>query len=413
MINNRVVITGMGVITPIGQSVDTFWNNLINGTSGIGPVERFDATDFSTSIAAQVKDFSVQDYLPRKDARRMDLFVQYACAAAKMAVEDASLDMKRELTNRVGVWIGSGIGGIDTLEKQHNAYLSKGVTGISPFFIPMLIPNMAAGQVSIMLGAQGPNGCTVTACASGSNSIGEAFQLIQNGKADVMITGGSEASITPLGMGGFCAMKAMSSSNDSPQEACRPFDLHRNGFVMGEGSGILVLEALEHALDRGANIYAEVLGYGSSADATHMVQPDIEGNGAALAFKMALQTAGLEPADIDYINAHGTGTKLNDLMETTAIKKTFAEHSYQLSVSSIKAHTGHTLGAAGAIELITTTLALRHQQIPPTLNLTTADPECDLDYVPLTTKKKAIQYALSDSLGFGGHNAALIIGAYK
>lgn len=412
MTKQRVVITGMGVITPIGLTVQSFWDSLLEGNCGVQPIDRFDTSGFSTAIAAQVKDFSAQDYIPRKEARRMDLFVQYACAAAKIAVEDAGLNLEQE-ANRTGVWIGSGIGGIGTLEQNHSNYLQRGVGAISPFFIPMLIPNMAAGQVSIMLGVKGPNGCTVTACASGTNSIGEAYHLIQNGKADTMIAGGAEASITPLGIGGFCAMKATSTANDSPKTASRPFDLHRDGFVMGEGAGILVLEEMEHALNRGARIYAEVLGYGSSADALHMVQPDIEGRGAALAFRMALQDAGLNPADIDYINAHGTGTTLNDQMETTAIKDVFAAHSKVLSISSIKGHTGHMLGAGGAVELVATTMALKNQLIPPTLNLTTPDPLCDLDYVPLIPKNKAIKYALSDSLGFGGHNAALVIGRFE
>jgi 3-oxoacyl-[acyl-carrier-protein] synthase II len=356
-----------------------------------------------------VKDFNVQDYIPKRDARRMDLFVQYACAAARLAVEDAGLSINPGNAARIGVWIGAGIGGIETLEKQHSALMEKGVNGISPFFIPMLIPNMAAGQVSIMLGAMGPNGCTVTACATGTSSIGDAFQIIQSGKADVMVAGGTEASITPLAVGGFCAMKALSTRNDEPTKASRPFDLNRDGFVMGEGAGIVVLEELEHALNRGADIVAEVIGYGSSADACHIVQPDPEGRGAVLAFNNALADAGISPEEVDYINAHGTGTKLNDIMETSAVKRVFGGHSTKMVLSSIKGATGHMLGAAGAVEFIASVLALHKSTIPPTLNLTDPDPECDLDYVPLKPRKMNIKTVLSDSLGFGGHNAALII----
>ncbi|MEN6327413.1 MAG: beta-ketoacyl-ACP synthase II [Syntrophomonas sp.] len=409
MPGRRVVITGLGMISPIGHNKQEFWTQLMEGRSGIAAIDRFDTTDFPAKIAAQVKNFQVQDYIPRKEARRMDLFVQYGCAAARIAVEDAGLQIKPEDADRIGVWIGSGIGGIETFEKQHGVMLQKGVGSLSPFFIPMMISNMAAGQVAIMLGVKGPNGCTVTACASGSNSIGEAFQLIKNNKADVMISGGTEASVTPVAIGGFCALKALSTANDEPLKACRPFDLKRNGFVMGEGAGILVLEELEHARQRGAHIYAELVGYGATADAVHVVQPDLEGRGAALAFRMALNEAGIRPEEVDYINAHGTGTELNDQVETKAIKDVFGEHSYKMLVSSTKAYTGHMLGAAGAIELIASVLAMEHNTVPPTLNLETPDPLCDLDYVPGLPRQQELNIVMSDSLGFGGHNAALII----
>lgn len=409
MSHRRVVISGMGMISPIGHDKESFWTSLMEGRSGISLIDKFDTDKFSSKIAAQVRNFNVQDYIPRKDARRMDLFVQYACAAARIALDDSGLQLNAKEAERTGVWVGSGVGGIATLEQQHTNMINKGVTAISPFFIPMLIPNMAAGQVSIITGAKGPNGCTVTACASGTNSVGEAFHLIQNGKADLMLSGGAEASITPLGVGGFCALKALSTSNDNPAKSCRPFDLTRDGFVMGEGAGILVLEELEHALNRGAHIYAELTGYGCTSDAHHMVQPAADGDGAARAFVMALSDAGIAPEEVDYINAHGTGTHLNDAMETRAIKNVFAEHSKKLLISSTKGNTGHMLGATGAIELIASALAIEHQTVPPTLNLENVDPECDLDYVPQQPRKAQLRTVLSDSLGFGGHNAAIII----
>lgn len=409
MPERRVVITGLGVISPVGNDKDEFFKNLLAGKSGIGLIDRFDASQFPTKIAAQVTNFDVQEYIPRKDARRMDLFVQYACAAAKQAVKDAALDFTELNRQRIGVWIGSGIGGIDTLEKQHNALLKRGPGGVSPFFIPMMIANMAAGQVSILFGVKGPNGCTVTACASGTNSIGEALGFIRQGEAEVMITGGTEAAITPVSVAGFCAAKALSVQNEHPDQACRPFDAQRSGFVMGEGAGILILEEIEHARKRGAHIYAELIGYGASGDAVHVVQPDPDGKGAALAFRNALNDAGIEPEQVDYINAHGTGTELNDQMETKAIKAAFGSSAYKLSVSSIKAATGHMLGAAGAVELIATVLALQNSIIPPTLNLENPDADCDLDYTPLLPRCRPINVALSDSLGFGGHNAALLL----
>lgn len=413
MHKRRVVVSGMGLVTPIGNDLPSFWDNLLAARSGVAPIDRFDASRFPTRIAAQVKDLKIEDYIPHKDARRMDPFVQYACAAARMAVENAGLLVTPEESHRIGVWIGSGIGGLETLEKQHNVLLNKGPGSMSPFFIPMMIPNMAAGQVAIMLGVRGPNGCTVTACASGSNSVGDAFQLIQLGKADVMICGGTEASITPVGIGGFCSMRAMSTLNDEPQKACKPFDLNRSGFVMGEGSGILVLEELEHARQRGARIYAEVLGYGTSGDANHIVQPDPQGKGAMLAFRMALEDAGVDPEQVDYINAHGTGTQLNDATETAVIKEVFAEHSRSILINSTKPLTGHMLGAGGAVELIAAVMVVNNNLVPPTANLETPDPQCDLDYVPGTPRAREIKVAMSDSLGFGGHNAALVIGKYS
>lgn len=408
----RVVITGLGLITPIGNNIESFWQNLINGQSGITKIDRFDASNFPTQIAAQVQDFEPADYIPKKDARRMDRFVQYACAAAKSAWEDSKLKISEENTSRIGVWIGSGVGGLETFENQYSNYVKKGVAGISPFFIPMMIPNMASGQVAIMLNAMGPNGCTVTACASGTNSIGDALEIIRHGKADVMIAGGAEAAITPMGIGGFCAMKALSTRNDNLKKTCQPFDANRAGFVMGEGAGVVVLEELEHALKRKANIYAEVVGYGYSGDAYHMVQPDENGKGAVLAFKMALEDADITPDAIDYINAHGTGTKLNDKVETAVIKKVFGDYSKQIPISSIKAATGHMLGAAGAVEFIASILAMKNNLIPPTLNYTDKDPDCDLDYVPNAARSKELNYILSDSLGFGGHNAVLIAKKY-
>lgn len=405
----RVVITGMGMITPVGHNKTEFWNNLLQGKSGIGPIDRFDASRFPTRIAAQVEGFNAQDYIPRAEARRMDRFTQLACSGARLALEDAQLVIKPEDSYRAGVWIGSGIGGIETFEKQHVALINRGAGGVSPFFIPMLIPNMASGQVAIMSGARGPSGCTVTACASGANSIGEAFNLIRWGKAEVMLTGGSESCITPTGIAGFCSMKAMSTRNDEPTKACRPFDADRDGFVMGEGSGVLILEELQHAQERGAHIYAEIIGYGGSTDAVHMVQPDPEGKGAAIAIRAALDDAAIQPQEVDYINAHGTGTGLNDLAETLAIKEVFGSHSRNLKISSTKPYTGHMLGAAGAVEAIASVLALINNTVPATLNLETADPQCDLDYTPLKSCQAELNTVISESLGFGGHNAVLVI----
>ena len=409
MPKRRVVITGLGAVTPVGNSVDDMWTNLIAGKTGIRLVERFDTTGYPARIAAEVRGFSVESFIPRTEARRIDLYAQYAIAASQMAMDDAALTIDPDTANRVGVWIGSGIGGLSTFEKQYEALLNKGPGAVSPFLIPMMIANMATGHVSIRFGAKGPSACSVSACASGTNSIGEAYHFIQLDKADAMIAGGAEASITPIGLAGFGAMKALSVENDNPENACRPFHLNRPGFVMGEGAGVVVLEEMEHALKRGAKIYGEVVGYGASSDANHIVQPDSTGLVPANAFKMALGDAGIAPEQVDYINAHGTGTKLNDLVETLAIKHVFGEHSKKLVVSSTKAATGHMLGAAGAAEFIVAVLALHHNTIPPTLNLTESDPECDLNYNPLVKTQRDLNVVMSDSLGFGGHNAALAV----
>jgi 3-oxoacyl-[acyl-carrier-protein] synthase II len=411
--SRRVVISGLGVISPIGNDLSTFWNNLIAGKSGVGPVTQFDASDFPTRIAAEVKNFDPLDYMDRKEARRMDRFVQFAVAAARQALEHAGLDMNQVDANRVGVYIGSGIGGLATWEEQYQVLLNRGPSRVSPFFIPMMISNMAAGQVSIITGAKGPNSTSVSACATGTNSIGDAFRIIQHGDADVMIAGGAEATIRPLAFAGFCAARAMSTRNDEPEKASRPFDKDRDGFVMGEGAGVLILEELEHAKKRGANIIAEIVGYGMSGDAYHLTSPDPEGEGAARAIARAIQDAGLKPEDIDYINAHGTSTDLNDKFETMAIKKAFGDHAYKLAVSSNKSMIGHMLGAAGGVEAVATAMTLKEQIIPPTINYETADPECDLDYVPNEARRARVRAALSNSFGFGGHNATIALKTYE
>jgi beta-ketoacyl-acyl-carrier-protein synthase II len=403
----------MGTISPIGNTIKDFWDNLMAGQSGVEIIDRFDPTDFPTKIAAQVKGFNAQDYMPRTEARRMDPFIQYACAAARLALEDAGLDLSQYNPERAGVLIGTGIGGLDIFEKQCLVLQKRGVGGISPFFIPMLIPNMAAGQVSIMFGAKGPSSCSVTACATATNSIGDAYRMIQHGSADIMISGGTEAPITPLSIAGFCAMRALSTHNDNPHQACRPFDIDRDGFVMGEGSAVLILEELEHALNRGAKIYAELIGYGSSSDAYHIVQPDPEGDGAVRALNAALDEVGIKPAQLDYMNAHGTGTGFNDRVETIALKRVLGADKDHLAITSTKSATGHMLGAAGAIELIATTLICTKDLIPPNINLDNPDPECDLDYVRGEAREKQVNIAASESLGFGGHNAVLIISKYK
>jgi len=413
MSDRRVVITGLGVISPVGTGIEKFWKSLLDGQSGIGPITRFDASELPARIAGEVKDFQVENYIDKKEARRMDLFTQYAVAAAKMAVEDSGMDFNQIDANRVGVILGSGIGGIETFEEQCKVLVNKGPNRVSPFMVPMMIVNMAAGQISIHLGAKGPNITVVSACASGTNAVGDAFKLIERGDADVAICGGTEASITPLAVSGFCSMKALSTRNDEPTKASRPFDKERDGFVMGEGSAILILESLEHAQKRGTKIYAEVLGYGATADAHHITAPAPEGEGAARSMWMALNDAGLKPEQIDYINAHGTSTELNDKFETLAIKKVFGEAAGQLMVSSTKSMTGHLLGAAGALELAVSALALKEGEIPPTINYENPDPDCDLDYVPNVKREKEIKYALSNSLGFGGHNATVILGKYS
>ncbi len=412
MEKNRVVITGMGAVTPLGLDTQTTWTNAVNGVSGIGELSRQDPDDFPVKVVGEVKDFDPTEFVDRKEARRMDRFTQFAVAASLMAVKDANLEITEELAPRVGVWIGSGIGGMETYEQQFKTFLEKGQRRVSPFFVPMLIPDMASGQVSILLGAKGINSCTVTACATGTNSIGDAFKVIQRGDADVMITGGAEAPITAMALAGFSSAKAL-SLNPDPDTACRPFDADRDGFIMSEGAGILVLESLESAKSRGAKIYAEIVGYGSTGDAYHITAPAPGGEGGVRAMKQAIQDANLNPSDIDYINAHGTSTEYNDKFETTAIKTVFEDHAYKLAVSSTKSMTGHLLGAAGAVEAIFSIKAIEEGIIPPTINYETPDPECDLDYVPNESRKQTVNSVLSNSLGFGGHNATLVFKAYK
>jgi 3-oxoacyl-[acyl-carrier-protein] synthase II len=407
-VNQRVVVTGMGVMTSLGHDLDTFWGNLLKGKSGVGMIELFDVTEYPTRIAAEIKDFNHDRFFDKKEARRMDRFVQFAVSASLMALEDAGLNVKEDADpERVGVYVGSGIGGLSTWEEQHKILLEKGPRRVSPFFIPMMIANMASGQISMMTGAKGPNSTAVTACATGTHSIGDSYKMIQRGDADVMICGGAEATITPTGVAGFCALRAMSTRNDEPHKASRPFDIDRDGFVMGEGSGVLILEALEHAQKRGARIYGEVIGYGMSGDAHHMTDPDPDG--AARCIAKAIKDAGITPDQIDYINAHGTSTPVGDRSETTAIKKAFGEHAYKVAISSTKSMTGHLLGAAGGVEALICGLALKNGIIPPTANLDNQDPECDLDYVPNTPRKADLQIVMSNSFGFGGHNATIIL----
>jgi 3-oxoacyl-[acyl-carrier-protein] synthase II len=412
MEKRRVVVTGIGAVTPLGNDTETTWNNLIAGVSGIGPLTRVNADDFPAKVAAEVKDFDPTNFMDKKDARKMDRFAQFAVAASIMAVKDSGLDINEENSDRIGVWIGSGIGGMETFETQYQNFLNKGYRRVSPFFVPMLIPDMAAGQVSITLGARGVNSCTVTACATGTNSIGDAFKVIQRGDALAMVTGGAEAPITNMSVAGFCANTAL-STNPDPKTACRPFDANRDGFILGEGAGIIVLEELEHALARGAHIYAEIIGYGSTGDAYHITAPAPGGEGGARAMKMAINDGGLKPEEIDYINAHGTSTGYNDKFETAAIKEVFADHAKRLAISSTKSMTGHLLGAAGGIEAIISVLSIKEGIIPPTINYVTPDPECDLDYVPNEARKQDITTALSNSLGFGGHNATIVFKKYN
>lgn len=412
MERRRVVITGVGAVTPVGNDAHTSWNNIIQGKSGIGPMTRVNAEEYPAKVAAEVKDFNPEDFIDRRDVRKMDRFTHYAVAASLMAVKDSNLTIDDNNAHRVGVWIGSGIGGMETFENQFETFLNRGYRRVSPFFVPMMIPDMATGQVSIFLGAKGFNSCTVTACATGTNSIGDAYKVIERGDADVMISGGSEAPITRMSVAGFCANTAL-STNPNPQTASRPFDKDRDGFVIGEGAGIVVLEELNHALNRGAKIYAEVVGYGATGDAYHITAPAPEGEGGARAMKMAIDNAGISPEEIGYINAHGTSTEYNDKFETAAIKTVFGEHAYKLAVSSTKSMTGHLLGAAGAIEAIFTALALNEGVLPPTINLQNPDPNCDLDYVANEARKQDTNYAMSNSLGFGGHNATLVFKKYE
>lgn len=399
-------------MTSLGHDLDTFWGNIVAGKSGVSHVEAFDVSDYPTRIAASIKDFRPEDYIDRKEARRMDRFVQFSVAATLSALRDANLNIGEDADpQRVGVSVGSGVGGLATWEEQHRILLEKGPKRVSPFFIPMMIANMASGQISILTGAKGPNSTTVTACATGTNSIGDSTKIIQRGEADVMICGGAEAAISPTGMAGFCALRAMSTRNDEPIRASRPFDKERDGFVMGEGSGILILESLEHALARKAPIYAEVIGYGMSGDAHHMTDPDPDG--ARRCMVRALKDADISPEEVDYINAHGTSTPVGDISETTAIKEAYGDHAYKLAVSSTKSMTGHLLGAAGGVEAVISSLAIRHGILPPTINLDYPDPECDLDYVANQARPADVRTVMSNSFGFGGHNASILLRKYE
>jgi 3-oxoacyl-[acyl-carrier-protein] synthase II len=410
----RVVVTGMGAITPVGNDVATTWQSLIEGKSGTAPITKFDASKFPVRFAAEVKGFNALDYMDRKEAKRADQYTQYAIAGARQAMTDAKLIERNGMDpDRIGVIIGSGIGGLKSFEEQHDVYRERGVGKISPFFIPMFIADIAAGIVSMMFNAKGPNYATVSACATSAHAIGDAYRTIQYGDADVMITGGAEATVTPMAIGGFANMKALSERNESPETASRPFDATRDGFVMGEGAGILILEELEHALKRGATIYAEIVGYGATGDAYHLTAPAPDGEGAQRAMKRALKDAGLEPKDIQYINAHGTSTPANDFNETRAIKAVFGEHAKTVNVSSTKSATGHMLGAAGAVEAIVSAMVVGTGIIPPTINYHTPEPELDLNYTPNTSVKRDVNAILSNSFGFGGHNTTLAIKRFK
>ena len=410
--NKRVVITGMGALSPIGNDAQTNWENALKGVNGIDTITRVDTEEYNVHLAGELKDFNIEDHISKKDARRMDRFTQYAVVAARQAVEDANLTINDDNANRIGVWIGSGIGGMETFEVAHTILKNKGPRRVSPFFVPMLIPDMATGQVSIDLGAKGPNGSTVTACATGTNSIGEAFKIIQRGAADAMITGGTEAPITHMALAGFSASRAL-STNDDKETACRPFQEGRDGFIMGEGAGILVIESLESAQTRGAQIYAEIVGYGSTGDAYHITAPAPEGEGGSRAMQAALDDAGIEAKDIQYLNAHGTSTPVGDLYEIKAIKNTFGDAAKNLKISSTKSMTGHLLGATGGIEAIFSALSIRNSKVAPTIHADSPDPECDLDIVPNEAQDLEIEYAMSNSLGFGGHNAVLVFKKFK
>ncbi len=403
----RVVITGVGLVTPLGTGVDKNWQALMDGRSGIGPVTRFDVSDFPTRIAGEVKDFHAEEFIEKKEIKKMDLFIQYAVAAAKMAMDESQLPITADNEDMVGVIVGVGIAGLSSIEEYHKLFLESRLKRVSPFFIPKLIANMAPGQISIRYGAKGINYTPTSACSSGAHAIGEAFRLIRLGEQDAMIAGGAEAALTPLGLGGFIAMKAVSSRNDPPEKASRPFDRNRDGFVMAEGTGVMVLEELEQARKRGAKIYAEVIGYGANADAYHMTAPSPEGEGAARCIRLALRSGGIDPLEVDYINAHGTSTPYNDATETHAIKRIFGEHAARMAVSSTKSMTGHMLGAAGGVEAVYSALALHHQCLPPTINYEEPDPECDLDYVPNVSRRAPVRVALSNSFGFGGTNVCL------
>ncbi len=413
MARRRVVVTGVGLVTPLGTGTQKTWGNICAGTSGVGLITRFDTSDYAVKIAAEVKDFQAEDFIEKKLAKHLDLFVQYAIAAARMAFDDSGAIINEANCERVGVITGCGMGGLPIIEQTHLSLLERGAKRISPFFIPMAIPNMPSGHISMQLGAKGPNLALSTACAAGTHAVGEAYRSIVYGISDMVITGGSEAVICPLGIGGFSAMKALSTRNEAPEQASRPFDKDRDGFIMSEGSGMLIIEELEHARKRGARIYAEITGYGASSDAYHIAAPPEDGEGAARCLRMALQDAGLKPEDIDYINAHGTSTPLNDRCETQAIKTVFGEHAKRLAISSTKSMTGHMLGAAGGIEAAFTALTIKDQIAPPTMNLQEASPECDLDYVPNRARKMEIRAAVSNSFGFGGTNGVIVMQRYN
>lgn len=409
----RVVVTGLGLVTPNGIGVETAWKNICEGKSGIGLITRFDTNGFETKIAAEVKDFHPEQYIEKKEIKKMDLFIQYAIAATKEALEDAQLKITPENCERIGVIVGTGLGGLPNIEKYHQILMERGPSRVSPFFIPMVIANLASGHIAIQFGAKGPNTCVVTACATGAHCIGDAFRAIRYGDADAVIAGGTEANITPLCVSGFNAMKALSTRNEEPQKACRPFEKNRDGFVIGEGAGILILEELEFALRRKAKIYAELVGYGYTGDAYHITAPPPDGEGAARCMKMAIKDAGMEPEEIDYINAHGTSTPLNDVTETIAIKTVFGEHARRIPISATKSMTGHLLGAAGSTEAIFTILSIRDGILPPTINYEEPDPECDLDYVPNQARKQSIRVGMSNAFGFGGTNATLIFKKFE
>jgi 3-oxoacyl-[acyl-carrier-protein] synthase II len=407
--DTRVVITGLGIISPIGNNIKDYWDANCEGKNGACHITRFDPAPYDCKIAAEVKDFDPAKFISPKEVKRSAKFCQYAIAATKEAVTDSGIDLNKEDPYRIGVFVGSGIGGLDVIEEQHKILLQKGPSRMSVFTIPMLITNMAPGQVSIAFGFKGPNLCIATACATGSHAIGEAYNVIRLGDADIMIAGGTEAAIVPTGIGGFCACRALTSRNDNPLKASRPFDKERDGFLMGEGAGIIVLEELTHAKKRGAKIYAELVGYGANGDAYHMTAPSPDGDAAVKCMQMAIKSAKLNPSDINYINAHGTSTEMNDKLETAAIKRVFGHDAYKVPVSSTKSMTGHMLGAAGAAELIASILAINNNVVPPTINYEYPDPECDLDYVPNTARETSVNVVLSNSLGFGGHNATLVV----
>lgn len=409
----RVVVTGVGIVTPLGIGVEKSWEGLIEGRSGVRRLTHFDPSAFATQIAGEIEGFNPEDYIEPKEVKKMDRFIHLAIAASDMAMKDSGLKVTEANTEKVGVIIGSGIGGLPAIEHYHSVLLERGPRRITPFFIPMLIINLAAGQVSIRFGAKGPNSAVATACASGSHAIGDAFKMIQRGDAEAMIAGGSESVITPLGIGGFNAMKALSTRNNEPEKASRPFDRDRDGFVMGEGSGIMVLESLDSALSRGARLYAELVGYGMTSDAYHITSPAPEGEGAARCMAMGLKDGGIDPLDVDYINAHGTATKYGDEIESSAIKTVFKEHAYKVAMSSTKSMTGHLLGAAGGVEAVISVLCMRDNIVPPTINLDNPDPQCDLDYVPNKARKMEVNCVMSNSFGFGGTNACLIFKRYK